>query len=93
MNGTQSLICTEQGGEQKTEENSGECTISVYLQVADFVRGDDDTAESTGILDNSDRVHLLETLIHHARPADVRESCVRRRELFLACSNIRILSK
>lgn len=45
------------------------------LQVADLVRSDDDTAESAGIFDDSDRIHLLEALIHDARPADVRESC------------------
>lgn len=43
--------------------------------MAHFVGSDDDAAKSTGIFDDSDRIDLLETFIHHACPADVRESC------------------
>lgn len=47
--------------------------------MAHLVRSDDDTAESTGVLDDGDRIHLLQTLIHDARPANVGESCTQRR--------------
>lgn len=46
--------------------------------MADLVRSDDDTAESAGIFDDSNRIHLLEALIHDTRPADVRESCAKK---------------
>lgn len=50
-----------------------------YLQMAYFVRSDDDTAESTSILDDSDRIHFFETLIYDARSANIGESCMQKR--------------
>lgn len=35
---------------------------------------DDDTAESTGVLDDRHRVHLLQSLVHHASAADIGET-------------------
>ena len=58
----------------KSEKKTG-LYDNLCLQVADLMRSDDDTAESTGIFDDSDRIHLLKTLIHDARPTDVCESC------------------
>lgn len=60
--------------EEIREQNNLEC-----LQMAHLVRSDNDTAESTGILDDSDRIHLLETFIHDARSANVGESCTQKR--------------
>lgn len=49
--------------------------------MAHLVSSDDDTAESTGILDDGDRIHLLQTLIYDTCPADVGESCTQRKPL------------
>lgn len=35
---------------------------------------DDNTAESTGIFDDGDRVHLLQSLVHHTGAADIGET-------------------
>lgn len=53
-----------------------------YLQMSDFVGSNNDTGEATGIFNNGDRIHLLESLVHDASTADVRETyalkpCVR----------------
>jgi len=44
------------------------------LQMADFVSGNDDARETTSVLDDSDAVHLLQSLVNNARSTDVGES-------------------
>ena len=36
--------------------------------------GDDDAAETTGVLDDGDRVHLFQALVHHTGAADIGET-------------------
>lgn len=43
-------------------------------QMSDFVCGHNDAAESAAVLDDGHAVHLLQSLVHHARTAHVRES-------------------
>lgn len=40
----------------------------------DFMCSDNDSAEATGVLDDGNAVDLLQSLIHNASSADIRES-------------------
>lgn len=42
--------------------------------MTDFVSGDDDTRESTGVLDDGHTVDFLETLVNDTGSSDVRKS-------------------
>lgn len=44
------------------------------LQMSNFVGGNNDTGEATCVFDDSNRVDLFKSLIHHARASNVRES-------------------
>lgn len=46
------------------------------LQVTDFVRRYDDTRKATGVLDDRDAIDFLETFVHYASTAHVRESYI-----------------
>ncbi len=46
----------------------------MFLQMSQFVSGDDDSGESAGVLDDGHTVHLLQTLVDDAGAADVGES-------------------
>lgn len=55
--------------------------MPMNLQMSDFMGGDDNAAEAAGVLDDGHAVHLLETLVHHAGAADVRESWAHERTM------------
>lgn len=42
--------------------------------MTNFVSSNDDSAEATGVLDDGNTVDLLQSLIHNASSADIRES-------------------
>lgn len=46
-----------------------------YLQMSHFVGGHNDATKSTGILNDGHTVHLLQSLVHHARAADIGKAC------------------
>jgi len=51
------------------------------LQVTDFVRRYDDARKATGVLDDRDTIDFLETIVHYASAAHVRESYTRETEI------------
>lgn len=55
----------------------GACYIGLpdYLQMSHFVGGHNDATKSTGILNDGHTVHLLQSLVHHARAADIGKAC------------------
>ena len=62
--------------------------------MADFVSGNDDARETTSVLDDSDAVHLLQSLVNNARSTDVGESFwAPRNDLVLFTSHIFIIMK
>lgn len=44
------------------------------LQMTDFVGSNNNSTKSAGVLDDSDRIHLFETLIYDTRSTHVRET-------------------
>lgn len=47
-----------------------------YLQMADFVSGDNDSGEAASILNDGYAVDFLETLVDDTGSTDVGESCI-----------------
>ena len=48
--------------------------FSIRANESNLMSSHDDTAETAGIFDDGDRVHLFQTLVHHTGTADIGET-------------------
>lgn len=68
-------------------------SITIDLQMADFVGCDNNSTKSASVFDDSNRIHFFETFIYDTSSTHVRKSWIKTHDQFECFSTLRIVCK